>query len=240
MSVQLAGSTSADRLEFANIASAAMNDAYTLFMLFRIMTASDNTWQSFMEFDRSGGGNACGFLRAPTGGSIGEIGVLNTNVLVKANVLVSDADNWMGIWVTRAADTTTNIHKFPIGGSRTTSLGNTVADGLAWNSVLKIGGDEDPANIRVKAAAFWNGVTLTTTQIDAVHSAATSAAVAALSPTWLADDSDGFATNLVNPGTGDRTVNGGTSNGDNPAGWVSGLTPPGTTYTKTGLGIVGP
>ena len=33
----------------------------------------------------------------------------------------------------------------------------------------------------------------------------------ALNPTWLADDSDAFATNLTDPGNGDRTVLTGTT-----------------------------
>lgn len=225
MSKSFAGGT--DLATYARPTGAAMNAASTEFMLIKITNTSDNTWQSYMEFNRvTATENTAGMVRKPST-TVGELAFINTTGASAASVTdidISDADGWMGLWITRSAAAATGLHKTPVGGSRTTETGTALSHGATWTDVLTIGGAEDPATFLWKVGAYWDGVELTTTQIDGVMTALTSASVAALSPTWLADDSDGFATNLVSPGNGDRTaLVGTTTSGDDPSGWVSGL-----------------
>jgi hypothetical protein len=204
--------------------SGAMNDALTILIVCRIMTASDNTWLSLVEFERSGGGNIEGAaLGRRPGGSIGEIYFTNTTGIVSAGA-IQDADGWEIIAVTRSAAAAGNVHRLPIGGSRTTTALGALADGLTCaGGLMRIGGDDDFANIRVAAVAYWDGTELTTGQLDGILSAKTTASINALSPSALYDDSDSFATDLT-AGTQDRTsVVGTATDADNPSGWVYGV-----------------
>lgn len=216
-----------DVMTFPSPASApAMNDALSLLMVVRIMTASDNTWLSMFEFNRGdpvSGGNACAFGRKPTGGSIGEMYFANTagNVGGTTAINISDADGWMVLACTRSAAAATTFYKIPIGGSTTTFAGGALADGLTWQSTptLTFGGPEDFSNIRVAALAYWNGTVLSQANVESVATAKTTQSILDLSPLACYDDSDAFATDLA--GSADRTsVVGTADDADDPSGWV--------------------
>lgn len=214
----------------------AMNDALSLVMVVKIAAGEgDNTWMSFMEFNRGDATNACGLLRKPDGAT-GELAFLNATGTSDGTVALDDSDGWMLIAATRSTAAATTLYKIPIGGSTTTSAGGALADSVTWQQgspTLTIGGPEDAANMYWAAGAYWDGVTLTQGQIEGIATAKTTASINALTPTWLADDSDAFATNLTNPGVGDRTASVGTADdADDPSGWVYGLSG-GTDYTGT-------
>jgi hypothetical protein len=85
---------------------------------------------------------------------------------------------------------------------------------------LKVGGDDDFANIYLAAFAYWNGVTLSQAQIEGINTAKTTQSILDLSPTAAYDDSDAFATDLT-AGTADRSsIVGTTDSADDPSGWV--------------------
>ena len=115
------------------------------------------------------GGQACGIIRAPDG-ALGEIKFVNATGLVGAttNIALSDADSWVIIAATRDGAGAGTLSKIPIGGSRTTTAMDTLADSLAWDTDLDIGGDEDAANFLWAAGAYWEGVALTTGQLDGI------------------------------------------------------------------------
>jgi hypothetical protein len=197
-----------------------MNDALVLFAYIRVMQTSDNTWLSVMELERSGGGTPAAYLGfAATGGSTREMRYINTNGSAAGGGLaVTDADNWCKIAVIRTSAAGTTYYKRPAGGSTSTAAGGALADGLAWNSggVMKVGGDDDPAFIRVACVAYLNNANVTTGDIDAWDSTQD---VIDAGFTAVYDDSDSFASDLV--GSADRTaINGTTDNADDPAGWT--------------------
>lgn len=196
----------------------AMNDALTLVAVVRIMTTSDNAWQSIMEFERADTTPCCYLGRGAAGAGTGELRFINTNGIGFIVLPITDADGWMVIADIRSAAAGTTGYKRPIGSASTVVAGGALADGLAWNAggVLKVGGDDDFANIRLAAFGYVNGTALTQGQLDAIDSTQD---LIDLGFTAVYDDSDAFATDLV--GSADRTAIVGTvDDADDPAGWT--------------------
>lgn len=209
-----------DQMSYTLTAGTALNDALTLLIVCKI-AAANGTWLSLLEGERSTGAVGCALGRHPTGNNVY---FANSVALVAAGSITS-ADAWMIVAVTRTAAAAGDVHKLPIGGSRTTTALGALADGLSLASgTMRIGGNDDFANIRVAAAAFWDGTALSTTQLDGILSAGTTQSIDDLNPTWLVDDSDAFVSNLTNPGVMDRSAITGTADdADDPSGWVYGL-----------------
>ncbi len=205
-----------DQMAYPIPAGVALNDALSLLIVCKIQVVSDTTWLSLLEGENSSAAVACALGRHA---SAGGIYFANTFSSINAGT-IADSDGWMIVAVTRTAAAATDFHKLPIGGSRTTTAGGALADGAtAAGGTMRIGGNDDFANILVAAAAYWNGTTLTTGQLDGILSAKTTQSILDLSPTWCVDDSDSFANDLI--GTAHRnSLVGTTSDADNPSGWV--------------------
>jgi hypothetical protein len=206
-----------DVMSYALPVGTALNDALTLLIVCKI-AAGSNTWLSLLEGERATGA---------TGASLGRRNNNNIYFSNSASLIsggsITSADGWMIVAVTRTAGAATTVHKLPIGGSRTSTTLGALADGLsAASGTMRIGGNDDFANIYVAAAAFWDGTDLTTAQLDGILSAKTTQSILDLSPTWAVDDgptSNEFANDLV--GTTNRTaITGTTTSADDPAGWV--------------------
>lgn len=195
----------------------------TLLIVCRILNTGDTAWLSFLEAESAGNAQRYSMGRR----NDGRLYLVDSDTgSLQSAVTIEDADNWAIYAVTKATGSVAaTMHKIPLAtGTRTsTAAGSAQADGKdASGGELRLGGPSDFANIRVAAAAVFPGVVLTTTQLDGIASAKTTASIAALSPTWLVDDSDGLATDLI--GTADRTAIVGTADdADDPAGWVYGL-----------------
>lgn len=203
-----------DLITYPTAAGSAMNDALSIVWVGRILTTSDTAWLSFMEFE-VGASNRCGLGRNNSG-NLYFVNAAGTSSAVAAN----DSDNWAVYSVTRSTAAVTTFRKFPIGGSATGGTGGALADSLtAASGNLRIGGNDDFANIRSAAFAYWNGVTLSTAQLDGIATTKTTQAILDLSPTACYDDSDSFVSDLV--GTMEPAVKvGGVDSADDPAGWV--------------------
>jgi hypothetical protein len=188
----------------------------TMLAVIKIATATDGSWQSFIE--GISGPNSYAFGRKNDGNIFWANGITNLS-----SVGIQDGDGWAIVAMTKATGTASpTMHKIPIGGSRTsTTLGGTLANStMTTGGTTSIGGPSDFANMYVAAAAIWNGTVLTTTDLDGIHTAKTTASILALSPTWCVDDSDAFATDLT-AGTADRSsITGTADDADDPAGWV--------------------
>lgn len=204
-----------DLMTYPVAAGSAMNDAFSLVMVCRILTTSDTAWLSFMEFE-VGGAIRCGLGRNNSG-----LLYFPNSVGTSNGVTSNDSDNWAVYSVTRSTAAATNFRKFPIGGSATGAAGGALADGsTAASGNMLIGGNDDFCNFRVAAFAYWNGVTLSTAQLDGIATTKTTQAILDLSPTACYDDSDAFATDLT-AGTQDRSALVGTADdADDPVGWV--------------------
>jgi hypothetical protein len=203
-----------DLMSFPVAAGSAMNDALSIVFVLRILDTGDTDWLSFCEME-VGGNVRCGFGRNNSS-NLYYVNSAGTSSAVN----VTDADDWMIVAVTRSTAAATTLHKLPIGGSRTSTAGGALADGLtAASATMKVGGDDDWCNMRLAAVAYWNGVTLTTGELDGILSALTTQSIIDLSPTACYDDSDAFATDLI--GSQDRSAIVGTADdADDPAGWV--------------------
>ena len=230
---RLWGGTVADLMTYAPIQWAFG----TILIVAKIVTTNDAAWQSFIEAEPTGVTPVRYALGRSSAGNL----YLSNDVTSDQAVSATDADGWALFSVTKATGSAApQFRKNIIGGAPTGGTGGVALGNSPANTVrIYLGGNDDPANIKVAAAAIFNGTVLTTGQLDGIASAATTQSIADLSPTWLIDDSDAFATNLVNPGTGDRTAIAGTADdADDPAGWVYGIAAPVIPITVVGAGAV--
>lgn len=200
-----------------------MTGPHTMLIVARIIATSEAVWLSFIEHETSGGAGAATLGRKNNGNLYWAQGTTNGDAIA-----AGDADNWCVFAVTDTEGTgDVRFHKCVFGGANThttTASGALIDSPSVHGGTMRIGGNDDFANIRVAAVANWAGTTLSDVQIDGIKTAATSQSIADLLPTNLYDDSDAFATNLVNPGVMNRTsIVGTTDNADDPAGWVYGL-----------------
>ena len=161
---------------------------------------------------------------------------------------IGSGDGWCLYAFTKAAGTVSpTFHKIPIGGTRVThSISATSVDVGAPldNGTITIGGNDDFFNGRFAALAIMPQVVLSTTQLDAIATAKTTASIVGLAPAngWVVDDSDGFANNLVANNTHRSAIAGTTASADDPAGWIYmggsfGGPPPSNTVVPAVTGI---
>jgi hypothetical protein len=211
----------------------------TLLIVVKIAQSS-GSWMSFLEKEHNNGTSHGGFGRHSNNSpymayasSLAENG---------AGLDITSADGWMVVAVTKATGTATpNLIKAPIGGSvSSNAAGSTIGDlSDSSNGRVRIGGNDDWANMYVAAVAAFHGVVLTTTDVQGIADAATTQSIADLNPTWLIDDSDAFATDLMGSGHDRTSITGTTDSADDPSGWVYGLGGGGSspqTVGVTGLG----
>ena len=192
-----------------------LSGALTILIVVKILVAADNTWLSFIEHENSG--SAKPSLGRTNGGVI----YMSNSAANQTAISITDSDGWMIVACTKATGSATpRMHKCIIGGANThTDAGGTLGNDGTMNTI-RIGGNDDFANIRVAAAATWAGTALTDANINGINSAATTQSILDLSPSWCVDDSDAFATDLT-AGTIDRTaLVGTTDSADDPTGWV--------------------
>ena len=232
----------------------------TLLIVARFVTAS--SWVSLIEMENADGTSVKGGIGRHAGGGLYTVDgatLRHTDEGGAGTFTIGTGDNWCLYAATKATGTVAPIlYKIPLATlSRSTYVnpGTMVNTGLLANGRIKLGGNDDPANIRLAAAAILPGVVLTGPQLDGIASAKTTASILALAATnsWVVDDSDGFATNLYAANT-PRTANATapvlhtlpTSDGDNPASWVYGAgggggTAPSNTVAPvaSGTGVVG-
>jgi hypothetical protein len=145
------------------------------------------------------------------------------------NFTIGPGDNHCLYAVTKASGTVgVSFYKIPIATGVRTSFqhGSTSVNALSFsNGRIGIAGTDDPANIRVTAAAIIPGVVLTGEQLDGIVAAKTTESIIALTneDSWVVDADDGLINNLVANNT---NRSGGTNSGDDadaPAGWVLGV-----------------
>lgn len=193
-----------------------LTGALTLLIVAKILNTADAAWLSFIENESSGGA-----IRPSLGRrSNGDIYYSQQTGLVSGTA-VQDGDGWCIIACTKAAGTTTpKGHKIPIGGSRTTTaMDSSLANSTSYaGGNLRIGGNDDFANIEVACAAIFNKA-LTTTELGGINTAKTSQSILDLGPVWMVDASDGLVADQV--GSVDRTSVVGTAAGSSdPTGWT--------------------
>lgn len=202
----------------------------TLLIVAKIVTTNDFTWLSLIEGENSGGGTNYAMGRRNSG----DLYYSNQSSISWATA-IDDSDGWAIYAITKATGSVAaTSHKVIISsGTRTSNAQGAMSDSSAiTGGRIKIGGDDDPANIKIAAVAIFNGTVLTGTQLDGIASAKTTAAIAALSPTELWDDSNGISTGLI-ASTARTAISGTSSDADNPSGWVYGLGGGTTQVTKT-------
>lgn len=215
-----------DQMVYDGVVVPQVNGAHTLLVVARIMRVADDTWESFIETETFAAGAAATLGRRTSGNLYWAQGSTSTDV-----VAATDSDNWCVFAATKTAGSSIpRLHKCVIGGANThTDHGGAAlaASASIAGGLIRLGGNDDFANMRLAAAAIFNKV-LTDGEIDGIDTALTTASIAALDPTWLVDDSDAFATDLT-ANTLDRTsITGTADDGDDPAGWVYGVGPPPT------------
>lgn len=215
---------STDRLDYTGTGPECQNVAHSLLIVCKLLQ-SDGTWASLIEMEGAAGAPRPSIGRRNND----QIYYSNDNGLDSA-VSFTSADGWCIIAATKPAGTNEpTLHKIPVGGSRTSTIASNAAITNQTSSgvtVVRLAGNDDPANVEIAAAAIWAGVELTTGQLDGIRTALTSASILALSPNWMADASDALATD-VTAGTVDKTAGTSSAGASDPAGWVylGGATP---------------
>lgn len=208
-----------DVITFGSAAPGAGSAAHTLLVVAK--NVSGTSWASLIERESSGGSLVHGMGRrsnsnlyyAPTGG-IQDGG---------ASFVITATTTWWVLAVTHPGGTAApRYHKVNVGGgSPTHAAGSSTTPG-GTAARVKLGGDDDFANFLMAAAAVWQGTALADADIDGIATDATTQSIADLTPTWLSDADDQFATDLV--GSADQTAIVGTSSSaDDPPSWVYGL-----------------
>ncbi len=195
-----------------------VNGANTLLILWRIVTTSDLTWLSGIETETSAAAASATIGRHVNGTVYWSNGTAEQN----ANT-ITDSDGWMlNAGRKTSGSTLPTLSRCIIGGANThTVAGGTRTDPPSIASgTIRIGGNDDFANVRVAAAAIFNKV-LTDAEINGVNTAKTTQSIYDLTPVCLADDDDSFGSDLM--GNATFVSNNGTSDGDNPSGWVYGI-----------------
>lgn len=220
-------------------APAALNGALTMLIVVKFATASG--WMSLLEAETSGSADRATIGRNPNQSnnlyfSNGVAG------LPTGGVTLTNTSNWYVVALQRASGTVAaRTHLCQIGAVSNTHTDHstTMANaGSVSGGNLRIGGDADFSNMRVAAAAVWNSNPLVDADFEGIASAATTQSIADLSPDWLVDDSDAFATDLI--GSNDRTsITGTADDADDPSGWVYGLGGGGGAPTPRLLGTLG-
>lgn len=209
----------------AGVASYAFG---TQLIVCRFVSTPD--WASLIELERATSNEARGGISYR--GSAADLLTYNQSTSVGSSeagtgtpFTIGTGDNWCLYAATKATGTVApTFHKIPIAtGTRTTiQTTNTLGDtSLLANGFIRIGGNDDSANIRLCTAAVLPGIVLTGTQLDGIVSAKTTASILALTDanSWVVDDSDGFATDLKGNHNRSALV-GTTDDADDPAGWV--------------------
>lgn len=210
---------------------------------------SSASWASLIELERATANEARGGISRH--GVTGGLSTYNTVAAVGSteagsgtSFTIGTGDNWCLYVVTKATGTASpTFYKVPLAtGTRTTQqITNTLANSsLLASGFIRIGGNDDFANIRLSVAAVLPGIVLTGAQIDGIVSAKTTASILALTDanSWVVDDADAFAADLK--GNHNRSAIIGTADdADDPAGWVYGLggapTPSGSASTTVGF-----
>lgn len=204
-------------------APATLSGALTMLIVVKFATSSG--WISLLEGETSGGADRATIGRNPdqSNNLYFSNGVAG---LPTGGVTLTNTSNWYVAALQRASGTVAaRTHLCQVGAvsnthtDHVTSMAN--ASSIAGGN-LRIGGNADFGNIRVAAAAIWNSNPLVDADFEGIASDATTQSIADLSPVWLVDDSDAFATDLI--GSNDRTsITGTADDADDPSGWVYGL-----------------
>ena len=203
-----------------------VSGAHTLLCVCRILTVSDTAWQSIIETQTSAAAGA-----ATIGRNNGGLIYWSQGATLNSGTSWTDSDNWVIVATTRAAGTvTTRMHKSVVGGANThadaANGGTLAASPSIASGTIRIGGNDDFANIRVAAAALFNKV-LSDAELNGINTALTTQSIYDLTPVWLVDDADGLVADYMN--NADRTsVVGTADDADDPAGWVYGIAGGGT------------
>lgn len=199
----------------------------TIVMVVKLNSAA--AWFSLVEFE-NGAGALHGALIRHNGGQL----AFNNGSTSLTAVAFSSSDGWAVIATTKATGTVAaNNYKIPIGGATTTGATGTGANMFGSQVNMRFGGNDDFSAMYLAAVGIFNGVVLSQAQLEGIEAALSTQSIADLSPTALYDDSDAFATNLINPGTFDRSsLVGTTDSADDPSGWVFGLGGGGTAHEQ--------
>jgi hypothetical protein len=232
-----------DQMVYAVPASGLnVNGAHTLLVVARIMRVADNTWESFIEKETSGGAASAAMIRQQLVATTGTLGWTNGTGLGKGTTAITDSNGWLLLAATHAAGSATpRLHRSIIATASHEhadhSGGAIAAASSIASGTIRLGGNDDFANMRLAAAAIFDKV-LSDGQIEGIVTAKTTQSIYDLTPVWLVDDADAFVSDYMN--NADRTsVTGTADDADDPSGWVYGIGGGGTTHTKTNIGILG-
>lgn len=202
----------------------------TQLVIARLVTAP--TWASFIEIEEAAGSVEKGGFGRHSSGSIYTVDGANLRHSGEAGTggtfTIGTGDNWALFATTKATGTSSpSFHKIPLAtGTRSTHTVSTTLVNTASiaSGRIRLGGDDDFANMRLAVAALLTGVVLTTTQLDTIAATKTTASILALASadSWVVDDADAFTNNLVAANTNRSDIVGTADDADDPADWVYG------------------
>lgn len=197
-----------------------VNGAHSMLIVVRILVTADLTWLSFIETETSGAVGSAALGRSAFAGGV----YWGQGTSLEEQNAITDSDGWLIAAANKPAGSSIiNIHRCIIGGANTHTAGSIAKAAAASiaSGTLRIGGNDDFANIRVAAAAIFTRE-LTNGEIDGINTAKTTQSIYNLTPAWLVDDNDGLVNDYM--GRANRSsVTGTASDADNPSGWIYGI-----------------
>lgn len=180
--------------------------------------AADGAWLSIVETEQ------------PAGTVKPSMGRRNTNGIYYADGAglddagsITSADNWMVVGCSRPAGAaqTVRVHKCVIGGANThTNVAATHGNDITDATIMRFGGNDDFANIRLAAVAV-GPVNWSDADFEGVKTAASTASMISLSTVAHVYDSKNgqLGTDLVDSCNATSRT-GTTQSTDGPAGWT--------------------
>lgn len=211
------------------------NFAYgTVLLVARFLSAPG--WVSMIEFEKADG-TVAGALMRDGGGNLGwsdGISFMRSSDAGTgaAPFTVGPEDGWCLCAMTHpdsaGSPQPITLHKVPLAtGQRLsrTLVGTSLNTSALGNGRIKLGGDDDTnRSMLVAAAGALPSVVMSPEQIDAVAGALATGSVVGLATAdgWVADDSDGFASNLVADRAHRSAIVGTADDPDDPPLWAYG------------------
>lgn len=179
-------------------------------------------WQGLVNLEQTPATHRVGIERYNTGGDLAAMtgGGANTQ---PSGLLISSTDGWMVLSAARAAgNVTVRFTKHPIAGASPTqsTSGATQDNPLAANEILfgnTAGADWFKG--RLAAVAIWD-TNLSDAQMLSLGSSLSRANWLSLTPKFLVDEMDAFATDYAGTSTRTGLVDT-TDDADDPAGWAN-------------------
>lgn len=224
MSRLFAGGT--DEMRFAP-EGITLDGAFTMALLIDL-TVANGGWQAILagHSNASTGQNAVGRTNNNHFSGFNQSYTQDSNATTSFTILA--ADGWEILVAKRSSATGGVTFSKSVIGSGTWTHSVNVGASVAGSSIssghIRIGNwqTSDPFEGYLAVAAIWDGTALSQGDVESLDNSSATSDWYDLTPDWLVDDSDSFATNLMTD-TARTSITGTADDANDPSGWTYGI-----------------